>query len=187
MVTLVGFVDGVPASVAAVAAKIVKRSGLTGMRVKTPNETKMSCCERGARAVAGERVEVMENKVVRLLAASSGLVLAFLHLDHIQGNPALCVPVDLEVKVVLSWPFEMKSKVLPDVNMHLRLLILDSDIEIVPDRRQDWPHVGIAEMHLQRMATLLADVEAKLARDGAQRMVAREVVSPDRVERAQEI
>ena len=70
---------------------------------------------------------------------------------------------------------------LPDVNMCLRLLTRNANLKILPDRFEDWSHVRIAEVHLEPVTALLADIKSQLTSDCTQGMITREGMSADRV------
>jgi len=115
-----------------------------------------------------------------LLAKSS----ASLRLDYIQRNPAFGVAVDLELEIIFSGKLKVKTEVLPDVNVCLRLMTGNADLKILPYRFENWPHVRIAEVHLEPVAALLADIKSQFACDGTQGMITGKRLSANRVKRS---
>jgi hypothetical protein len=112
---------------------------------------------------------------------------ASLRLDYIQWNSAFGVAVNLQFEVVISGALKMKTEMLPDVNMCLRLLTRNANLKILPDRFEDWPHVWIAEVHLEPVTAFLADIKPQLTSERTQRMITGEGMSSDRVKRSQNV
>ena len=81
----------------------------------------------------------------------------------------------------------MKTEMLPDVNVRLRLVAGNPNLKILAYRLENGPHVRIAEVHLDPVASLLAHIEAELTRDCAQWMITGKRVSADRVKRSQNV
>jgi hypothetical protein len=104
-----------------------------------------------------------------------------LRLDYVQWNPAFGVVVNLQFEVVISGPLKMKTEMLPDVNMRLRLLTRNANLKILPDRFENWPHVRIAEVHFEPVAALLADLKPQLTSERTQGMITGERMSSDYV------
>jgi hypothetical protein len=104
---------------------------------------------------------------------------ASLRLDYIQWNPAFDFAVNLQFEVVISGALKMKTEMLPDVNMCLRLLTRNANLKILADRFEDWPHVRIAEVHFEPVAALLADIESQLTSKRTQGMITGEGMSSD--------
>jgi hypothetical protein len=100
-------------------------------------------------------------------------------LDYIQWNPAFDFAVNLQFEVVISGALKMKTEMLPDVNMCLRLLTRNANLKILADRFEDWPHVRIAEVHFEPVAALLADIESQLTSKRTQGMITGEGMSSD--------
>ena len=107
-----------------------------------------------------------------------------LRLDHIQRDPAFGVAVYLELEIIFSGKLKVKTEVLPDVNVCLRLMTGDADLKILPYRFENWPHVRIAEVHLEPVAALLADIKSQFACDCTQRMITGKRLSANRVKRS---
>ncbi len=76
---------------------------------------------------------------------------------------------------------------LPDVNVRLRLVTGNPNLKILPDRLENWPHVRIAEVHLDPVAAFLADIEPQLTGDCTQRMITGKSMSADRIKRSQNV
>jgi hypothetical protein len=110
-----------------------------------------------------------------------------LRLDYIQGYPASGFTIDLELEVVIARTLKMKTEMLPDVNVCLRLVAWNPNFEILPYRLENGPHVRIAEVHLNPMAALLAHLKSELTCDCTQRMITGKRVSADRVKRSQDV
>jgi len=110
-----------------------------------------------------------------------------LRLDYIQRDAAFGVAVDLELKVVVAGTFKVKTEMLPDVSMCLRLVTGNSNFEILAYRLENWPHVWIAEVHLNRVAALLAHIKSELTCDCTHWMITGKRMSADRVKRSQNV
>ena len=117
------------------------------------------------------------------LAGSS----APLRLDYVQRNAAFRVAVDLELEVVVAGTFKVKTEMLPDVSVCLRLVTGNSNFEILAYRLENWPHVWIAEVHLNRVAALLAHFKPELTCDCTHWMITRKRMSANRVKRSQNV
>jgi hypothetical protein len=117
------------------------------------------------------------------LAGSS----APLRLDYIQRDAALGVAVDFELEVVVARTFKVKTEMLPDVSVCLRLVTGNSNFEILAYRLENWPHVWIAEVHLNRVAALLAHFKSQLTCDCTHWMITGKRMSADRVKRPQNV
>jgi hypothetical protein len=81
----------------------------------------------------------------------------------------------------------MKSEMLPDMNVRLRLVTWNLNLKILVYRRENWPHVWIAKVHFEEMTSFLADIKPQLTGNGAQWMITWERLSPNRVERSQDV
>jgi hypothetical protein len=112
---------------------------------------------------------------------------ASLRLDHIQRDAAFGVAVDLKLEVVVARTLKVKTEMLPDVNVCLRLASGNPNFKILAYRLENRPHVRIAEVHLDPVAALLAHIKAELACDSTQRMIAGKRASTDRVKRSQDV
>jgi hypothetical protein len=110
-----------------------------------------------------------------------------LRLDYIQRDAALRVTVDLELEVVVARTFKVKTEMLPDVSVCLRLVTGNSNFEILAYRLENWPHVWIAEVHLNRVAALLAHFKSQLTCDCTHWMITGKRMSADRVKRPQNV
>jgi hypothetical protein len=108
-----------------------------------------------------------------------------LRLDYVQRDAAFRVAVDLELEVVVAGTFKVKTEMLPDVNVCLRLVTGNSNFEILAYRFENWPHVWIAEVHLNRVAALLAHFKSELTCNCTQCVITGKRMSPDRVKRSQ--
>jgi hypothetical protein len=86
-------------------------------------------------------------------------------LDYIQWNSAPGNAIDLELEIIISGTLEMKTEVLPDVNMCPGLVTGNPNLKILPYGFENWPHVRIAEVHLERVAALFAGIKPKFACD----------------------
>jgi hypothetical protein len=117
------------------------------------------------------------------LAGSS----APLRLDYIQRDAAFGVAVDLELEVVVAGTFKVKTEMLPDVSVCLRLVTGNSNFEILAYRLENWPHVWIAEVHLNRVAALLAHIKSELTCDCTHWMITGKRMSADRVKRSENV
>jgi len=117
------------------------------------------------------------------LAGSS----APLRLDYVQWDAAFSVAVDLELEVVVAGTFKVKTEMLPDVSVCLRLITRNSNFEILAYRLENGPHVRIAEVHLNRVAALLAHFKSELTCNCTQRMITGKRMSADRVKRSQNV
>jgi len=109
---------------------------------------------------------------------------ASLRLDYIQRNPAFGVAVNLELEIIFSRTLEVKTEMLPNVNVCLRLVTGNPNLKILAYRFENWPHVRIAEVHLDPVAALLADVKSQFACDCTQGMITRKRMSANRVKRS---
>jgi hypothetical protein len=114
-------------------------------------------------------------------------VSAPLCLDYIQRDAAFRVTVDLELEVVVAGTFKVKTEMLPDVGVCLRLIAGNSNFEILAYRLEDGPHVRIAEVHLNRVAALLAHFKSELTCNCTQRMITGKRMSANRVKRSQNV
>jgi len=103
-------------------------------------------------------------------------------LNDVQRNPAFGLTVNFKLEVVVSGPLKMKPEMLPDMNVRLRLVTWNLDLKILAYRRENWPHVWIAKVRFEEMTSFLADIKSQLTGNGTQWMVARERLSPNRVE-----
>jgi hypothetical protein len=117
------------------------------------------------------------------LAGSS----APLRLDYVQRDAAFRVAVDLELEVIVAGTFKVKTEMLPDVSMCLRLVTGNLNFEILPYRLENGPHVRIAEVHLNRVAALLAHIKSELTCDRTHWMITGKRMSADRVKRSQNV
>ncbi len=54
----------------------------------------------------------------------------------------------------------MKTEMLPDVNMRLRLVTGNPNLKILAYRLENGPHIRIAEVHLDPVAALLAHIKS---------------------------
>jgi len=102
-------------------------------------------------------------------------------LDYVQWNPAFDVAVYLQLEVVLSGSLKMETEMLPDMDMCLRPLTRNANLKILPDRFEDGPHVRIAEVHLEPVTALLANIKSQLTSDCTQGMITWKGMSADRV------
>jgi hypothetical protein len=119
--------------------------------------------------------------------ASAAESSAPLRLDYIQRDAAFRVAVDLELEVVVARTFKVKTEMLPDVSVCLRLVTGNSNFEILAYRLENWPHVWIAEVHLNRVAALLAHIKSELTCDCTHWMITGKRMSADRVKRSQNV
>jgi hypothetical protein len=103
-------------------------------------------------------------------------------LDDIQRNPTFGLAVNFKLEVVFSGPLKMKSEMLPDMNVRLRLVTRNLNLKILAYRRENRPHVWIAKVHFEEMTSFLADIKSQLTDNGAQWMITWERLSPNRVE-----
>src|SRR5437773_6989726 len=94
------------------------------------------------------------------LAAVLAETSAPLRLDYIQRNPAFGFAVDFEFEVVVARALKMKTEMLPDVNVRLRLVTGNLNLKILAYRLENRPHIRIAEVHLDPMAAFLADIKS---------------------------
>jgi hypothetical protein len=117
------------------------------------------------------------------LAGSS----APLRLDYVQRDAAFRVAVDLELEVVVAGTFKVKTEMLPDVSVCLRLVTGNSNFEILAYRLENGPHVWVAEVHLNRVAALLAHIKSELTCDCTHWMITGKRMSADRVKRPQNV
>ena len=117
------------------------------------------------------------------LAGSS----ASLRLDYIQRDAAFRVAVDLELEVIVAGTFKVKTEVLPDVSVCLRLVTGNSNFEILAYRLENGPHVGVAEVHLNRVAALLAHIKSELTCNCTHWMITGKRMRADRVKRSQNV
>jgi len=69
----------------------------------------------------------------------------------------------------------------------LRLVTGNPNLKILAYRFENWPHIRIAEVHLEPMAALLADVKSQFACDCTQGMITGKRMSANRVKRSQNI
>jgi len=89
-------------------------------------------------------------------------------VNDIKWDPTLCFTVDLQLEIILSCALKVKPKMLPNVNMRLGvMLVRDFDLEVLSDRRENRAHIWVAEVHFERMATFLAQIEPQLTGDSA--------------------
>jgi len=65
----------------------------------------------------------------------------------------------------------MKSEMLPDMNVRLRLMTWNLDLKILAYRRQNWPHVWIAKVHFEEMTSFLAGIKSQLTGNSTQWMI----------------
>jgi hypothetical protein len=117
------------------------------------------------------------------LAGSS----APLRLDYIQRDAAFGVAIDLELEVVVARTLKVKTEMLPDVSVCLRLITRNSNFEILTYWLENWPHVWIAEVHLNRVAALLSHIKSELTCDCTHWMITGKRMSADRVKRSQNV
>lgn len=88
-------------------------------------------------------------------------------MDHVQWNSAFGVAVNFQLEIILSRAFEVKTKMLPDVNVRLRPLTRNPNFKILAYGFKDRPHVGIAEVHLEPVTAFFASIESQLTGDCA--------------------
>jgi hypothetical protein len=86
-------------------------------------------------------------------------------LDYIQRNSAPGSAIDLELEIIISGALEMKTEMLPDMDVCLGLVTGNPNLKILPYGFEDWPHVRITEVHLERVAALFAGIKPKFACD----------------------
>jgi hypothetical protein len=110
-----------------------------------------------------------------------------LRLDYIQWYPASSFTIDLKLEVVVARTLKMETEMLPDVNVCLRLVAGNPNLKILPYRLENGPHVWIAEVHLNRVAALLAHLKSKLTCDRTHWMITGKRMSADRIKRSQNI
>jgi len=110
-----------------------------------------------------------------------------LRLDYIKRDAAFGVAVNLELEVVVARTLKVKTEMLPDVNVCLRLVARNPNLKILAYRLENGPHVRIAEVHLDPMAALLAHIKSELTCDCTQRMITGKRLSADRVKRSQNV
>jgi hypothetical protein len=113
--------------------------------------------------------------------------LAPLRLDYVQRDAAFRIAADLELEVVVAGTFKVKTEMLPDVSVCLRLITGNSNFEILSYRLEDGPHVWIAEVHLNRVAALLAHIKSELTCDCTHWMITGKRMSADRIKRSKNI
>jgi hypothetical protein len=110
-----------------------------------------------------------------------------LRLNYVQWDAAFRVAVDLELEVVVAGTFKVKTEMLPDVSVCLRLVTGNSNFEILAYRLENGPHVWIAEVHLNRVAALLAHIKSEPTCDCTHWMITGKRMSSDRIKRSQNI
>jgi len=92
-------------------------------------------------------------------------------LDDVQRNAAFGLAVNFKLEVVVSGPLKMKSEMLPDMNVRLRLMTWNLDLKILAYWRENRPHVWIAKVHFEEMTSFLAGIKPQLTGNGTQWMI----------------